>query len=93
MVKVLVACGCGMGTSQLIKMRTSEVMKKLAIEHSIYHTSIDEAQSIANDYDVVIISESFVPSFRVRGNTIVIGLKNLMSKAELEEKIKNSGIQ
>lgn len=87
MKKILVACGCGMGSSQIIKMRATEVFKKLGVECIIYHTSLDEAQSIVNDYDIAIISEAFVPKFRVT-KTKVVGLKNLMSKSEMEEKVK-----
>ena len=47
MLKVVVACGCGMGSSQLLKMNCSNVLKKLGVEHTIHHTSIDEAKSLA----------------------------------------------
>lgn len=93
MLKVMVACGCGMGTSQIMKTSTKQVMKDLGVEATIHHTSLDEAKSIANDFDLVIISEAFVKNFKVREGTIVIGLKNLLSKAELKEKILAVGIK
>lgn len=93
MIKVLVACGCGMGSSQIIKMRASEVLKNLKIDASIYHTSIDEAKSIAKDYDLIIVSEAFVKTFNLKEGTKIIGLKNLMSKEEMEQKINASGIK
>ena len=77
MLKVLVACGCGMGSSQLLKMNC---------------TSIDEAKSTAHDYDLIVVGENFVNSFNVKEGTKVIGLKNLMNKKELETKLKESGI-
>lgn len=86
MLKVIVACGCGMGSSQMMKMRVQEVFKKLEVEVSIHHTSIDEAKSTANDYDVIMVSESLVRNFTNTRST-VIGLKNILSKAEIEEKI------
>lgn len=92
MLKVLVACGCGMGSSQIIKMRAADTLKKLGIEAQIYHTSIDEAKSIAKDYNLIIVSEAFVKNFNVKDDIKVVGLKNLMSKEEMEEKIKLSGI-
>lgn len=92
MIKVLVACGCGMGSSRLIKMNCSKVLKSMGVEHDIYHTSIDEAKSIAHDYDLIVVAENFVKSFKVKPGTIVLGLKNLMNKKELETKLKESGI-
>lgn len=90
-MKVLVACGCGMGSSQLLKMRVAEVFKKHGLDADFTHTSIDEAKNIQRDYDLIVISEMFVENFK-SGKAVVIGMKNLMSKAELEEKLKAKGI-
>ena len=60
MLKVIAACGNGMGSSQIIKMKIEKIFKNLNIPVSIHHTSI---------------------------GTIVIGLKNLLSEKEIEEKI------
>ena len=87
MLKVLVACGCGMGSSQLIKMNCSNVLKKLGVEHEITHTSIGEAKSMAHDYDLVVVAENFVSSFNIKNSTQILGLKNLMNKKELETKL------
>lgn len=92
-MKVLVACGCGMGSSQLIKMNCSKVLKSMGIEHEIYHTSMDEAKSIAHDYDLIVVGENFVKSFKPKQGQIIVGLKNLMNKKELETKLQECGIQ
>lgn len=92
MMKVLVACGCGMGSSQLLKKNVSTVLKNLGIDHTIHHTSMDEAKSTAHDYDLIVVSETFVRNLKVKETTKVIGLKNLMNKKELEAKLKESGI-
>lgn len=93
MIKVLVACGCGMGSSQLIKMNCSKVLNHMGVEHTIYHTSIDEAKSIAHDYQLIVVGENFVKSFQPKEGTMIIGLKNLMNKKELETKLQESGVQ
>lgn len=92
MLKVLVACGCGMGSSQLLKRNCSTVLNSLGVEHTIHHTSIDEAKTTAHDYDLIVVGENFVKSFKVKEGTKIIGLKNLMNKKELETKLKESGI-
>lgn len=86
MLKVMVACGCGMGSSQMMKMRAQEVFKKLGIEVSIHHTSVDEAKSCANGYDLILVSAALERNFK-NSKTTVIGLKNILSKAEIEEKL------
>ena len=92
MIKVLVACGCGMGSSQLLKKNCSAVLKNLGVEHTIHHTSMDEAKSTAHEYNLIVVGENFVNHLKVKEGPIVVGLKNLMNKKELETKLKESGI-
>lgn len=89
MLKVIAACGNGMGSSQIIKMKIEKVFKKLNIPVSIHHTSIGEAKTQASGYDVVFCSEALKKNFaKAEGSgTIVVGLKNLLSEKEIEEKI------
>lgn len=91
MLKVLVACGCGMGSSQMIKKNCSTVLKSMGIEHTIHHTSIDEAKSTANNYDLVVVATNFEKHLKVKEPTKVIGLKNLLNKTELKEKLIAAG--
>jgi len=92
MLKVIAACGSGMGSSQLIKMKLEQVFKKLGLQAEVYHTNVGDARSQANNYDVVFCSESLVGQFNGTKAT-VIGLKNLLSAQEMEEKVKAAGIQ
>ena len=88
MIKVVAACGNGMGSSQIIKMKIAKVFKKLGIEASIDHMSVGEAKLAASGYDVVFCGASLVNNFSVKNNrTKVVGLVNLLSEAEIEAKI------
>lgn len=91
MLKVIAACGSGMGSSQIIKMKLQKVFKKLNIEADIYHTNVGDAKSQANNYDVVFCSESLVGNFNGTKSK-VIGLKNLLSETEMTEKIQAAGL-
>ncbi|SHJ15285.1 PTS system IIB component, L-Asc family (TC 4.A.7) [Clostridium cavendishii DSM 21758] len=90
MLKVIAACGNGMGSSQIIKMKIEKVFKKLGVQVSIHHSSIGEAKTQASGYDVVFCSEALKKNFAraEEGGTIVVGLKNLLSEQEIETKIK-----
>lgn len=89
MLKVIAACGNGMGSSQIIKMKIEKIFKKLSIPVQIHHCSVGEAKNLATNYDVVFCSEALKGNFSntVSANTIVIGLKNLLSEQEIEQKI------
>lgn len=86
-LKVIAACGSGMGSSQMIKMKLEKVFKKLEIDAEIYHTNVGDAKSQANNYDVVFCSESLLGTFKDVKAT-VIGLKNLLSEKEMTDKIQ-----
>lgn len=89
MLRVLAACGNGMGSSQMIKMKIAKVFKKLGVDVKIDHNSIGAAKNAASNYDAVFVSENFVSQFdnAASKGVVIVGLKNLLSEAEIEEKI------
>ncbi|MCQ9627236.1 PTS sugar transporter subunit IIB [Cetobacterium somerae] len=87
MYKVLAACGAGMGSSQIIKMKLKKVFTKMNIEVQIDHMSIGQAKSSINNYDFVFCAEAFSKNLISNTNTKIIGLINLLSEDEIEKKI------
>ena len=89
-MKVLAACGSGMGSSQIIKMKITNVFKKLNIPLEIHHCAVSEAKTLATNYDVVVCSNSLLDVFKNvdQSKTKIIGLKNLLSEKEIEEKVR-----
>ncbi len=87
MLKVLAACGNGMGSSLIIKMKIEKVLKDMGVECDIHHSSVGQAKSDARSYDLVLVSEAFVDEFQVGGKTKVVGLLNLLSEPEIREKV------
>ncbi len=94
MLKVIAACGNGMGSSQMIKMKISKVFKKLGVDVKVDHNSVGAAQNMASEYDAVFVSQNFVKQFAnaAAHGTVIVGLKNLLSEQEIEEKIKEAGL-
>lgn len=89
MLKVLAACGAGVGTSQIIKMKLQKFFNKYEIPFEMTHLSVGMAKTEVNKYDVVITMAGLTSSFtNVRPETKIIGLVNLMSDAEIETKLK-----
>ena len=90
MLKVIAACGNGMGSSMVIKLKITKVFKKLGIGVTVDHSSVGEAKNIASKYDMVFVSQAFVSQFSEasKSGTKIVGLKNLLSEQEIEEKIK-----
>ena len=94
MLKVIAACGNGMGSSQMIKMKITKVFNKLGVPVQVDHNSVGAAQTMASNYDAVFVSQNFVSNFdnAAAKGTKVIGLKNLLSEQEIEEKIIAAGL-
>lgn len=94
MLKVLVSCANGAGTSLMAKMTAEKVFKKLNLQATLHHCSISEGKSAASQYDVVLCSLNFVNMFKNAQDkgVKIIGLKNVMSQQEMEEKIIEAGI-
>ena len=69
-IKAIAACGNGMGSSQMIKMKINKVFKRLGIDAEIGHMSVGEAKGVANNYDMIFVSETFTSQFRVEQEKI-----------------------
>jgi ascorbate PTS system EIIB component len=89
-LKVLAACGQGLGSCQLITMKLNTVFKKMGIDAKVTSSNVSMAKSTASSYDMLFTSQTLLPNFKAaeEKGVVVIGLKNIMSEAEMEEKIK-----
>lgn len=87
MMKVLAACGNGMGSSLIIKMKIQKVLTDMGLQCDVHHASVGQAKSDARNYDLVIVSQMFVKEFQNVGNCKVVGLVNLLSDDEIKEKV------
>jgi len=94
MLKVIAACGSGMGSSQIIKMKISKVFKEKNIDINMTHSSIGEAKTQAGGVDVVFCSMALTNNFEKakESGTIIVGLKNLLSEQEIRQKIEENVI-
>ncbi|RRD93262.1 PTS sugar transporter subunit IIB [Clostridiales bacterium COT073_COT-073] len=87
MLKVLAACGNGMGSSMIIKMKIEKILKEMGKDCNVHHASVGEAKSQAKDFDVVIVSHMFAKDFNVPEHVKVVGLVNLLDENEIREKL------
>ena len=95
-IKAIAACGNGMGSSQMIKMKINKVFKRLGIDAEIGHMSVGEAKGVANNYDMIFVSETFTSQFRTgkdsidRRDQILQDRENLLSEKEIEAQIREA---
>ena len=95
MLNILVCCANGAGTSLMMKMTTEKVVQSLDIKvGKLHHCSLSEGKSAAVQFDVVFCPLNFVDMFKDAASkgVKVIGLRNVMSQKEMEERLLESGV-
>ena len=96
MVKILVACANGAGTSLMMKMRVEKATKDLGIQvQTIHHCSLSEGKSAATQYDVVFCQLNFVSMFddAAKKGVKICGMKNVLSDKAAKELLTAAGIE
>ena len=96
MVKILVACANGAGTSLMMRMRVEKATKDLGIQvQTIHHCSLSEGKSAATQYDVVFCPLNFVSMFddAAKKGVKICGMKNVLSGKEAKELLTAAGIE
>lgn len=96
MVKILVACANGAGTSLMMKMHVEKATKDLGIQvQTIHHCSLSEGKSAATQYDVVFCPLNFVSMFddAAKKGVKICGMKNVLSDKEAKELLTAAGIE
>ncbi|MDY3250482.1 MAG: PTS sugar transporter subunit IIB [Candidatus Choladocola sp.] len=91
----LVCCANGAGSSLMMKMTLQKVLTKLGIKPGkLHHCALSEGKSASVQFDVVLCAQNFTNMFKdaEKKGTVVIGLRNIMSVQEMEEKLKEHGI-
>ncbi|EUJ46169.1 PTS sugar transporter subunit IIB [Paenilisteria rocourtiae] len=88
MLKILAACGNGMGSSMVIKMKIEKALKEIGVTtFKVDYCSVGEAKSQAGGYDIVVASKHLIHELDGRTKGELVGLDNLMDDVEIKEKL------
>ena len=95
-MKVIVACANGAGTSLMMMNKIKQAFNELNYKGKldISHCSLSEGKSTGRSADVIFCAVNFMKDFdslKEKGVTI-IGMKNILSKDEAIEKIKENNL-
>ena len=91
----LVCCANGAGSSLMMKMTLQKVLTKVGIKPGrIHHCALSEGKSAASQFDIVFCAQNFTNMFKEaeKKGTKVVGLRNIMSASEIEQKMKEIGL-
>lgn len=90
-MKILVACGNGMGTSFLLKTKIENVLRTHNIKAMVETASMGDALSIATQFDYFLYPSALHK--RVESVTIPkAGVTNILFEKEIEDAFRQLGI-
>ncbi len=91
MIKILAACGAGIGSSLLIEKKIKAVCEKLGLEAQVTHDSIGGSRSTMNQYDVIFTMAALAENLQDPSiKTPIVGLRNALSEKEIEAGMRSA---
>ena len=87
-MKIIAACGNGMGTSMIIKLKVEEICKKLNIKATVEAMSVGQAKPMTVNVDIIITASHLASQFDSNSKAKIVSVKNLMDASEIEASLK-----
>lgn len=86
MIKILIVCGAGLGSSFACQMSTEAVIKELGVEAKLDHTDISSVSG--QRADIIMSGKNFEKQFeRIIVDCPTVFLDRLVDKNEIKEKL------
>lgn len=86
-VRILAVCGCGQGSSMIMKMKVDQFLTQQNIDHSVNSCAVGEYKSELSGADIIIASTHVADEITVIGNKYVVGVRNMLSAADFGPKL------
>jgi PTS system ascorbate-specific IIB component len=86
MLKVVAICGCGMGSSVILRMNAEKAFKDLDVKAKVEVADATTGKGAARDADLIIISKELGYLFKDY-NKPMIQLKSFVDKREIKDKL------
>lgn len=86
-VRIIAVCGCGQGSSMIMKMKVDQFLTQQNIDHSVNSCAVGEYKSELSGADIIIASTHVADEITVTGNKYVVGVRNMLSAADFGPKL------
>ena len=81
---IIAACGNGMGTSMIIKLKVEKIVKELGISNcKVEALSAGQAKGRVVNSDIIICSTHLIDQFNADQKAKIVGVVNLMDENEI----------
>lgn len=89
-LKIIAACGNGMGTSMIIKLKVEKICKELGVDASVEALSMGQSKGLTNSVDIIISSIHLSSEFNHNQKAKIVGVKNLMDENEIKTELSKA---
>ncbi|MGB7803919.1 PTS ascorbate transporter subunit IIB [Buttiauxella sp.] len=86
-VRILAVCGCGQGSSMIMKMKVDQFLTQEGVDHSVNSCAVGEYKSELSGADIIIASTHVAGEINVSGNKHIVGVRNMLSAADFGPKL------
>ncbi len=86
-VRILAVCGCGQGSSMIMKMKVDQFLTQQGVNHTVNSCAVGEYKSELSGADIIIASTHVAGEIEVTGNKHVVGVRNMLSAADFGPKL------
>lgn len=87
MLHIVSICGCGMGSSVILKMNAAKALAELGVEATVEVSDITTGKGAAKTADVVLIGQELVKLLKGVDKPIIV-LKSFVNKQEIKTKLE-----
>ncbi|CND36459.1 PTS ascorbate transporter subunit IIB [Yersinia pseudotuberculosis] len=86
-VRILAVCGCGQGSSMIMKMKIGQFLTQEGVDHTMKSCAVGEYKSELSGADIIVASTHVADEITVSGSKYVVGVRNMMSAADFGPKV------
>ncbi|MCD1127551.1 PTS ascorbate transporter subunit IIB [Jinshanibacter sp. LJY008] len=86
-VRILAVCGCGQGSSMIMKMKVDQFLTQQGVNHSVNSCAVGEYKAELGGADIIVASTHVASEITVSGNKHVVGVRNMLSAADFGPKL------
>ncbi|MBR2809419.1 MAG: PTS sugar transporter subunit IIB [Erysipelotrichaceae bacterium] len=86
-MKIVAICGCGMGSSVMLKINVQKVLADLGVEATVENSDLATGKAAAADADLILIGRELVDAIDLTGYNVIV-LDNFINKNEIKERLE-----
>ncbi|GKX57221.1 ascorbate-specific PTS system EIIB component [Leminorella grimontii] len=86
-VRILAVCGCGQGSSMIMKMKVDQFLTQQGVSHSVNSCAVGEYKAELGSADIIVASTHVADEISVTGNKYVVGVRNMLSAEDFGPKL------